>query len=111
MDDIDFNLMKRWVNDLRTTKVEQAYGSLRLCSFDGTPLDCFCALGRFYAIQGATWRQDPVVKSAMNVDNWKDLPGVPSWLGEEVFTMNDGGSTFAEIADYIENELDKLTTL
>lgn len=96
----------KWVAALRSGEYVQGRGQLR------TSVDEFCCLGvlcSIYALENSDFTATHTDHNGYEYDGeWLVLPtGVQQWAGlpdEQVvlIEMNDGNSTFDEIADYIE---------
>jgi hypothetical protein len=108
---------KAWVAALRSTDYEQGQGQLH-SQYGG---DKFCCLGLACKLAvdagvDIAVRVDPGDDSVLYDDDREYLPAkVRDWLGLQTCTgsmlnrwslahENDGGATFAEIADIIESE-------
>lgn len=91
-----------WIAALRSGKYQQFSGYLR---FE----DGYCCLGVKCDIDGEKWHAHPsgVHETAsgrfgfpdcFTLERW----GLPQAMADKVAEMNDGGKSFAEIADWIE---------
>jgi hypothetical protein len=91
---MDKDIKEKWVKALRSGEYKQTRHVLR--DDDG-----HCGLGVLCAVQGIADRQ------IRGMQFWSDKP--EHWPDEdqtkELADMNDTGSSFAEIADYIEANL------
>ena len=96
-------LKTKWVEALRSGKYAQARRTLRKPDSNE-----FCCLGVFCEVQGMEWDKD---KSGFYVFSQSTMPppivsaGLLAPIAQQLAQMNDGGKTFAEIADYIEANL------
>lgn len=97
---MDQELKAKWVAELRSGSIKQ--GKRKLLAEDGA-MCCIGVLGRICGIpdailvERATYLRGEKLEAMNNV-----LPGEFPW---DLAEMNDGGKTFAEIADYIEAKL------
>lgn len=99
---LDPEFKARWIAALRSGEFKQGEG--RLCSRGPRP--SYCCLGVARKIDGVEgcyqgdWGSEyyPPKKA---LDKW----GLPYSSAAELARMNDGGKSFAEIADYIEQNL------
>lgn len=100
---MDAKIKREWIAALRSGKYKQAKGTLRR---DGG----FCCLGVLCDVMGAQWvDEDAIVNGELqNVylsNNAADTAELKDGEQEKLWTMNDDGKPFSEIADYIEREL------
>ena len=96
---MDAQLKAKWVEALRGGKYKQGSGWLEK---DGA----FCCLGVLCAIQDDEWKFY-WTNDSMYTERLPDElnAGLADEDRHELAQMNDGGKTFAEIADYIEANL------
>lgn len=100
-------LKAKWIEALRSGKYQQAKARLR------TAESRFCCLGVLAEVQGATWDHFdcPFIAGEMvraKMGDWlKDNAAGGLTMGQQtrLSDMNDTGSSFAQIADYIEEHL------
>lgn len=93
-------LKAKWVAALRSGEYEQITGSLK-------EPDGYCCLGVLCEVMGIDWSDPKVRKHRLEVE---ELPPVThkvlsddvEW---ELSIMNDGGVSFTDLADYIEENL------
>jgi hypothetical protein len=106
---MDAEIKTKWVEALRSGKYEQTRHTVR--DHRG-----FCCLGVLCDIAGATWKTDEACEFYVEYDCDQSVTGTPETLdlaiglGESgrdaVMRMNDADEkSFAEIADYIEQNL------
>lgn len=103
---MDQKLKRKWIKALRSGKYEQGGDHLKRGNR-------FCCLGVLADIQGCTWERGEPTKKSKNVGmlHQESVLLSPSFCGIRKSTqnslaeMNDNGSTFAEIADYIEKRM------
>ena len=97
---MDKELKAKWVAALRSGKYKQGQGRLR--SVD----DTFCCLGVLADVEGKTWE---LIQQVYVVDGerWAVYGSyhLPTDAVGRLAHMNDEGSTFEELADYIEENL------
>lgn len=107
---MDAELKRKWIEDLRSSKHNQAKGVLR-ASESPTRKGGFCCLGRLCDLIDPTgWVLHAEIENKYN--HPLRMPGsdyvAPSACGltldqqKPYAIMNDGGKSFAEIADEIE---------
>ena len=107
---MDAELKARWVKALRSGEYQQGNGQLR-------SEDCFCCLGVLCdLIDPNGWknvvtgedadfvRADSIQSGFLSKDLREEI-GLRDPFQLEVARMNDAGTSFAEIADYIEANL------
>lgn len=101
----DLKLM--WIRALRSGKYQQDECGLRSC-------DGFCCLGVLADIQGCEWRDDKPFRGDERMSpalipagylRPKFAGGISHAVQERLAEMNDNGSSFEQIADYIEKNL------
>ena len=102
-------IKRQWCEALRSGEYEQARG--QLCGHAGK----MCCLGVAYdAVLGDAWEWDehrwewrPVNQTEYTIllSSWRALLGISIFEHDALVAMNDDGRTFAEIADYIEENL------
>jgi len=106
------NMLKKWVQALRSGEYKQGKGALRVN-------DRFCCLGVACDIFGATWWHDGdslddryearIGRSRSNKtlmpDNLVKKLGLTDSVRGILIEMNDGGSRFKTIATFIEDTL------
>lgn len=94
-------LLKRWVEALRSGEYEQCQGALtKTENGPGTPIIGYCCLGVLQAIEPSL---EPDVGKLTSHSVRKVLGGPIDQY--TLVLMNDGmGKTFPEISDYIEEE-------
>jgi len=98
-----------WVRALRSGRYKRAEGALRI-DFQGEPH--FCCLGVLCDLgEKKDWRErGDGTASYGSASSYlpkvvERLAAVPPKVQRRLATMNDEGATFAEIADYIEENL------
>lgn len=102
-------LAKEWVNSLRSGKFNQTTGTLKSKLPDGSV--GHCCIGVFVQEQlGFGIKTQPVDPnsegSPVHYNRFdKFIERIPSISKYTLISMNDGGNTFDEIADYIEEQL------
>lgn len=116
-------IKREWLKALRSGKYKQ--GRIRLCAIGPDGSESFCCLGVLYdaCIPGALWVEDGrgwAIDTKERLDKERGVRVSPSYdltpkirdlvglLGadcDELAYRNDSGSTFAQIADYIEKNL------
>lgn len=122
-------VMEKWVKALRSHEYEQ--GKNNLCSTDGYDVDHYCCLGvAFDVLYDGEWmavkpKQNSTAfeswvplyigddgngacnsRSFLEVSKWNDF-GVHCEWQQLLARLNDGGQTFDEIADFIEENYEK----
>lgn len=112
---MDAALKAKWVEALRSERFKQAYSSL--VDMDERGSRSFCCLGVLCEVAGASWDEIEYERGRLNGAQVRSKKG--SFLSDEVLeivgldddtqrklaSLNDGGSRFPEIADYIEANL------
>lgn len=111
---MDQDFKKRWVEALRSGKYKQGEGRLR------TEEDCYCCLGvgcdvlgkgewvrHKYAEKDELWAyKSDILETAVMPSDLKDAVGLTAADSASLIRLNDFEKrTFAEIADYIEDNL------
>jgi hypothetical protein len=101
---------KMWVDLLRSKRFTQYVGSLRNWNTMESPSRC--CLGVLCEVRSKiahknVWKLDHIVEThdgllGENMLNWA---GLPDTVQLDLSKMNDDGSSFEEIADYIDKEL------
>lgn len=94
---MDAELKSRWVKALRSGEYRQAHCMLR----DAT--GAMCCLGVLCSIQGTPDAMLNGVMKSIVPDEYAG--GLARAMSEALARMNDGGKSFPEIADYIEEHL------
>lgn len=106
-------LKEKWLKALRSGKYKQGTRLLRY----GDDGDKFCCLGVLCDIQGRRWRQNKkpfagysiVTEGEFDATGTKDTRLLQDVGGHfyavELMDMNDGGKSFDQIADWIEENL------
>lgn len=108
---LDADLKARWIAALRSGEFKQNRLSLRNSSGGKPP--SFCCLGILACIQGARWEDDnrPIIngeRANHKKGGWLDerfSGGLSLDVQNTLSHMNDGGKSFLQIADYIEEHL------
>jgi hypothetical protein len=108
---MDKELKVKWIEALRSGKYQQNRYSLRNTHDSDNPK--FCCLGVLADIQDAKWRDDdrPIINrevASHRKGGWinESFSGGLSFMQQEHLSeLNDGGSSFTQIADYIEKNL------
>lgn len=104
---MDAELKAKWVEALRSGEYKQCQQYLRI---DGG----HCCLGVLWNVHGGRWydmeRGDGMIygiaeSDSTSLDDQLSKLGVGSTQIFDLISMNDGGKSFAEIADYIEQNL------
>lgn len=105
---MDQTLKAEFVSALRSGKYEQGQRALRR-------ENTFCCLGVLCDLMGAEWEDGDGIDLGAEVNgehqNYYLGPivlktaGLADWQQEHLYHMNDDGKSFAEIADYIEQNL------
>jgi hypothetical protein len=99
---MDPYLKDRWVAALQSGKYQQGKGQLRKG-------DLFCCLGVLADVLGASWEDNLCF---LSVSSWK--PPVCSYLPPDILpfpiqnalvTMNDTGTSFEQVADWVKARL------
>lgn len=109
---MDAQLKSKWIEALRSGNYRQADGVLR-GSWGGGKFE-YCCLGVLCVVAGAAWKNgapelDEVIwqntdEELLNNDA-RALVGLSEETEGTLASMNDSGTTFPEIADYIEKNL------
>jgi hypothetical protein len=108
---MDAQLKAKWIEALRSGEYQQANGELRDTSED-TPK--YCCLGVLCNVMGASWGQGlPLLDGLMLQSEDEellspealDMAGFNQRIEGTLASMNDSGTPFPEIADYIEKHL------
>lgn len=106
---MDKDIKKLWVDALRSGKYKQGKNLLK-------KEDCFCCLGVLCEISDkAPWKQagegstifryaEEMATLPENVANWANLDRASNAVDVLIY-LNDSGTPFADIADYIEEGL------
>lgn len=102
---MDIELKRRWVDALRSGEIEQGEGAFLLRGK-------FCALGVLLDLDGfpremfEIHSEDELLEESVAVPGYARCEEI---LGKEttftVWDMNDSGSTFPELADWIERNV------
>ena len=95
---MDEALKEEWIEALRDGRYRQGRQFFR-CG------DRYCAMGVLHELRGGEWRGD---QALLNADHWVDSfepVGVDADSAHTIALMNDNGSSFEEIADFIETNL------
>lgn len=106
---MDRELRDKWVAALRSGEYEQGTGWLLKIGDDGKKR--YCCLGVLSEVCGVEWGEPGASGEIDPIEGYRGL--VPKSLGGVLHdkyeaylsTMNDVGSTFEEIADWIEENL------
>ncbi len=98
-------LKKSWIEALRSGKYQQGPGRLRACHGEA-----FCCLGVLHDIKsGGKWDKSLGVYYLSGTKHCSILPGnvygLPDCLQGKLVGMNDQGTPFPEIADWIETNV------
>lgn len=94
---MDTKLKEKWVKALRSGVYAQTAGKLAFEDFNGNK--SFCCLGVLRDIE-------PTVKQRKNCDELLSQScGITQYWQRKLAAMNDNGSPFTAIADYIEEKL------
>jgi hypothetical protein len=109
---------RNWLRALRSGKYEQAAGTLRCRGLTPSSKFGYCCLGVAAEVLGAKWMYDLnsnayrcQIGEVNNVNSGSLTQAVLERIGmtdgqqQNLITMNDGGVTFKQIADYIEKNL------
>lgn len=105
---MDADLRREWLAALRSGKYRQGEGSLRVCS-NSRP--SYCCLGVLCRTMGARWIDGFPKINKIVLEHEEDsylsaaalkITGLDRATQETLATMNDSGTPFKEIADYIE---------
>lgn len=114
MDEQQKQRIKRWIEALRSGEYQQAQDALRvLDEFDEDEGSyCYCCLGVACQISGlGDWNDRDQYRDGKGLADCYLPPEVADYFGlthEEQHTlaeMNDGGSDFGTIADFIEQKI------
>lgn len=110
---MDAQLKAKWVEALRSGKYHQADSMLRVYKSKEEGYS-FCCLGVLCDTMGAKWLAGKPVLGDVNIGNTDEellgehglrISGLDEKTQQTLAEMNDGGSPFSEIADYIEANL------
>lgn len=106
---LDPNLKAKWVDALKNGKYKQCKGRLKRKKSVTTP-ESYCCLGVLCdTIDPSQWSYDEggFCRNFKGRDFIYDLPLglIPAAPQNKLIEMNDDGKSFAEIADYIEQNL------
>jgi hypothetical protein len=105
---VNKTIKKKWLKALRSGKYQQGKNTLKWQSGNRDPE--FCCLGVLCEIQGRKWRRlfahSTHFKGGASVAV-KEIreAGIHPEVAQSLAMLNDTGSSFAEIADYIEANL------
>ena len=97
----------KWLEALRSGKYKQGRGFLRIG-------ENFCCLGVLHDVTGGNWhtKDGIILTGSINQKNshcgylvGTFLQGLSKNIARDLATLNDKGSTFSEIADYIEKNV------
>lgn len=107
---MDTGPKKKWLKALRSGEYTQGVGYLR------TTDDTYCCLGVLCDLTDGEWAEDNDEAYIFQLEDYGelmldldpiylDLFGLDDETQADLVDMNDSGSTFEEIADYIEEYL------
>lgn len=104
----DLKFKAEWIAALRSGEFEQMRGSLRFTESTGE--NFYCCLGVACVLRGEPFLDNKetswTLKPGLNERNLgMVIPGLTEAEADTLATMNDSGTTFPEIADYIERNL------
>ncbi len=105
-------LKSKWLEALRSGRYDQGTGSLRV-KLPDDGIDRYCCLGVLCDITNSSLWDKRIGPGRMTFEGsfnylpqWvRDHAGVSDAVQANLSKMNDGGQTFEQIADYIEDNL------
>jgi hypothetical protein len=109
---MDAQLKAKWVEALRSEQYLQTQGMLRFRDDEGK--SSFCCLGVLCDVAGVQWRANVPFLNGVRMEEEDEcyltrqglaIVTLPDSVQRELANMNDTGKSFAEIADYIEQNL------
>ena len=110
---MDTELKAKWATALRSDKYQQCTGVLRAEGKNGAA--SYCCLGVLCDVFGVRWQDNlPYLKDGRRLDDEDGallgsymlrVAGFNNDVQSDLAEMNDNGSRFPEIADYIEKNL------
>lgn len=111
---MEAKLRRTWTDNLRSGKFKQGSGRLKLTPEAGEPLHCclgvlcvIAGLPEELRTVGGGWTMSAFDGcTAVLGTDLLDRFDLPTVQAQYLMSLNDGGHTFAEIADYIETSVE-----